>query len=772
MDTHDGERVKVLLPLPFETAFDYLNPQDSPLIPGQFVRVPFRSRTVNGIIWPEYISAAHSISGTPKPEKPLKRMQLKAILHIYETTPLSAEMIDFIQWVADYTLHPLGNILRLVMRSGETLTPPAGLTTYKKAPTLPERLKITPQRQKVLNAAGNEAKSTAQLQEESGSSSHIIRSLAKAGALISEHLDPDPPFDLPNPALPGNTLSPAQSNAANALIEGIDKISGQSENEKPANTTTLLDGVTGSGKTEIYLEAIRETLSRDPSAQICILLPEIGLTLPFLKRVEERFGAAPAPWHSDINNAMRRRIWRRVIEGQARLVVGARSALFLPYKNLKLIIVDEEHDGAFKQEDGVTYQGRDMAVARGARARFPVILASATPALETVINAADGRYNKVSLPSRYGSAVLPDIDLIDLRKSPPEKLSGAASETSTQSTTQSTTKTPAWISPPLIDAINERLLRGEQSLLFLNRRGYAPLTICRKCGHRMTSPLSDTCLVEHRYNNRLVCHHTGYSIPKPNACPQCHTVGGLSACGPGVERIAAEASQRWPHARLAIFSSDQTNNETQVKTILDDMRDGNIDILVATQAAAKGHNFPNLTLVGVIDSDLGLSGGDLRAAERTYQLISQVTGRAGRATKPGQALLQTYRPDAPVLRALAEGNRDEFLAIEAQGRLDMRFPPFGRLAAIILQGPHEAELRDAAKTLRDNAPAHSKQSGIEIWGPAPAPIYRLNGKFRIRFLIRSKRSTNIQAFLKDWTDKIKIPNSIRRTIDIDPYNFM
>ncbi len=749
----EGKRVSVMVPMPVSGPFDYAVPEGMTLAEGDWVTVPFGPRMVNGVIWPK-TPQKDAEQGEPI-KAPVAYSKLKPVISSHEAPPLTEQTIRFIEWVAHYTLFPTGSVLRMVMRSGDALSPPKSINAWRSISPkeLPTGLRRTPKRQAVLDVVNELPMTTADITKISGASDAVIRGLAKAGALAPVNLDPDPPFDEPDIENSGQSLSEAQAVAAKELIALIEG------KEEHTTKTALLDGVTGSGKTEVYLEAVKATLAKDPTAQVLIMLPEIGLTFPFLKRIEERFGAAPAPWHSDVSTAMRRRVWRRVLDGQARLVVGARSALFLPYQNLQLIIVDEEHDSAYKQEDGVLYQGRDMAVARGAQGNFPVILASATPALETMINAEEGRYHKISLPSRFGPAQLPDVSLINMRENPPERAS----------TINGHPPNPRWLSPVLVDAVSETLVRGEQALLFLNRRGYAPLTICRKCGHRMKSPHSDTCLVEHRFENRLVCHHTGYSIPKPKACPQCNAVDGLAACGPGVERIADEARERWPNARLEILSSDRVQSALSLRTLLEEMRDGAIDILVATQAAAKGHNFPGLTLVGVIDADLGLSGGDLRAAERTYQLLSQVAGRAGRADKPGRAMLQTYQPDAPVLRALVDGKRDMFLAAEAEGRIQMLFPPFGRIAGIILRGRDEKQVRDSAEALRRAAP-HT--DGIEIWGPAPAPIYRLNGQVRIRMLVRARRNLSLQAYLKDWTGRVKIPTAIRRTIDVDPYNFM
>ncbi len=707
--------------MPLGKAYDYLAEDDLPA--GSWVEAPFGGRMAIGVVWP-------GESGDVPPAK------LKALSSVLPAEPLAPAVIDFIGWVAGYTMFPLGAALRLVMRSGDALDPPAGSTAYLATGDAPERM--TEARRAVLAIfEGEPAALTAkEIARRTGASETVVRGLVRAGALHAIAIDPDPPFERGDPEKAGLTLSAGQQAAADEL-----------RRKMTAPGVTLLDGVTGSGKTEVYLEAAAETLRRDPSAQVLIMLPEISLTLPFLKRVEARFGAAPAAWHSDLTAAARRRVWRRVNEGNAALVIGARSALFLPYRNLSLIIVDEEHEAAYKQEDGVIYQARDMAVARGARGRFPVILASATPSLESVVNVEQGRYGLVRLASRYGGARLPNVSLIDMRHDGPEE--------------------ERWLSPSLVAAVNKRLSVQEQSLLFINRRGYAPLTLCRRCGHRMKSPQADAWLVEHRYENRLVCHHTGFSMPKPSACPACNAVNALSPCGPGVERVAEEAGNRWPRARRAVLSSD-TASPTHMRSVLDAMAAGEIDILIATQVVAKGHHFPNLTLVGVVDADMGLAGGDLRAAERTYQLLSQVAGRAGREERPGEALLQTYSPDAAVLSALKNSDRDAFLEAEAAGRAELGFPPYGRLAAIMLRSANEKLLKETGERHRA---ALLAADGVTVWGPAPAPIYRLRGEARLRFLVKARRDVHVQAFVAAWLARTKLPGPVRRTIDIDPYSF-
>lgn len=719
-------RVSVLFPLPLPKPYDYLCDDPAPA-PGCFVSAPFGPREVAGVVWP-------SEGEAPPPEK------MKTVSQRFDAPPLAREIVDFIDWAAAYTMFPKGALLRMTMRVADALEGPKMQTAYVRARAAPEDLRLTAQRKAVLAAAGDVPMSAAALAAAAGVSEAVARGLADAGALERVEVDPDPPFAPPDLARAGRGLSEDQQDAADMIEDVV---------ARGGHRAILIDGVTGSGKTEVYFEAVAAALKKDPEAQALILLPEIALTLPFLARVEERFGAAPAPWHSDLTAAQRRRTWRRVAEGQARLVVGARSSLFLPFPKLRLIVVDEEHDGAYKQEEGVIYHARDLAVARGSLAGFPVVLASATPSLETVVNIDEGRYDAVGLSSRFADAALPDIRLVDMREHSPEA--------------------GKWLSPLLCDAVSENLSVGEQSLLFLNRRGYAPLTLCRRCGHKMTAPGSDTMLVEHRFENRLVCHHTGFSMPKPSACPACNAVDSLAPCGPGVERVAEEARERWPRARTVILSSDTAASPRTMRETLDDMREGRVDIMIATQVAAKGHHFPNLTLVGVVDADLGLAGGDLRAAERTYQLLSQVTGRAGRAEKPGRALLQTYQPEAPVLAALASGDRDAFLAAEAAGRRELGFPPYGRLAAITLRSLDEKALDAAANRLRAAAP---RADGVEVLGPARAPIYRLRGMARMRLLVKTRRNVNLQAYLADWLAAVKLPGAVRVAVDINPYSFL
>ena len=592
----------------------------------------------------------------------------------------------------------------------------------------------------MLAAAAEAALAPAALARAAGVSAGVVHALIADGVLAEERREPPVDFPPPDPDHAKPTLNPSQAAALGAL----EALVGEG-----GFGVALLDGVTGSGKTEVYLETAAAALRRDPEAQVLILLPEIALTSAVIDRIAARFGAAPAAWHSGLAGPHRRRVWEATALGKCRIVVGARSALFLPFPHLRLIVVDEEHDGSYKQEDGFIYQARDLAVARGKIGEAPVILASATPSLETLWNAESGRYRWLRLASRHGGAVLPAIELIDLRATPPE--------------------TGRWLSPPLTRAMAETLARGEQVLLFLNRRGYAPLVLCKACGERMRAPDTESWLVEHRYTGRLVCHLTGFSMPKPERCPHCSAKDSLVSVGPGVERVEEEARALFPDARLAVFSSDTVPGAEAARTLIEAMTAGEIDILVATQGAAKGHNFPNLTLVGVVDADLGLRGGDLRAAERTFQLIAQVAGRAGRKTRPGRALLQTWAPEHPVMQTLADLDRDAFVALEMAEREAARLPPFGRLAALILSSPDPAVLDTFA---RDLAAAAPNAEGVDVYGPADPPFSLVRGRRRKRFLVRADRGVDLQAFLAAWRARVRVPGPIRLTIDVDPYSFL
>lgn len=715
----------VLIPLPVPEAFDYEVPESLSLTRGDQVAVPLGPRLMRGIV-----SEVFETTGSNR--------RLKSVDSRIDDPPLPPRVVDFVEWAGRWTLSAPGEMAATALKGLRAPRPRPERRVRRVGDRTPAR--ATPARIGVLEALGQRAMPGADLARAANVSSGVIKGLIDEGVLEVIEITAEAAFDAPNPDHAPATLNADQAAAAEALSQGV--VDG-------GFRPFLLDGVTGSGKTEAYLEAIARVLRADPAAQILILLPEIALTQALIERITARFGAAPAEWHSGVAPPRRRQVWEAVVAGRCNIVVGARSALFLPFVNLRLLIVDEEHDSSFKQEEGLVYHGRDLAVARARIEGAAVVLASATPSLETLWNAQQGRYAWLKLGARHGVAVMPDIGLLDLRQNPPDP--------------------QTWLSQTLREAIGETLIRKEQVLLFLNRRGYAPVVLCRACGHRLTAPDTDSWLVEHRYTGRLVCHLTGFSMPRPKLCPSCGAEDSLVSVGPGVERVEEEVRQLFPEARTAVFSSDTVPDGKSARALIQRMTDGEIDILVATQAAAKGHNFPGLTLVGVVDADLGLRGGDLRAAERTYQLLAQATGRAGRADKPGRALLQTWTPEHPVLMALAAGDRDAFVEAEMAEREAASLPPYGRLAAIILSSENAAAVEKVANDLAQAIPNAER---LEVYGPADAPLALVRGRRRKRLLVRADRDVNIQAFLRAWLSRVKVPGSVRLTVDVDPYSFL
>jgi len=717
-----GDRVAVLLPVPLFGPLDYLV-GDTPLAPGDFVRVPLNKHFATGVVW----------GSVADPHADFTCLPVKESL---QTVPLPDESRRFIDWVASYCLAPQGAVLKMAMSVPKALDPekpPPPLLVA--ADPLPAGYKLTPTRASVLQAA-RIPQSAADLARTAGVGTETVKAMAAAGALVEIAAD-IAAGPQPDPDHPGPILSPGQRAAADALRGQIGA----------GFAVTLLEGVTGSGKTEVYFEAIAQALAE--GRQSLVLLPEIALSAQWLARFEKRFGVQPTVWHSDLGETERRRAWRAVSRGHAKVVVGARSALFLPFPELGLVVVDEEHDGSYKQDEGVCYHARDMAVVRGHLGGLPVVLASATPSLETAANVEAGRYGKLILPSRHGGASLPEVGLVDLRRDHPPR--------------------QHWISPPLQQAVATCLDAGEQALLFLNRRGYAPLTLCRTCGFRLQCPHCTAWLVEHKTGGRLQCHHCGHYTRRPEECPHCQAEDSFTACGPGVERVAEEAAMLFPEARIAIMASDLLPGPKAAAALVDRMARREIDLLVGTQIVAKGHHFPLLTLVGVIDADLGLAGGDLRAAERTYQLLSQVAGRAGRADHPGRVLLQTYQTEAKVLQALATGDAEGFARAEAEDRRAGGWPPYGRLAALIVSGPDASMVETCAQQLARVAP---RDPSIELLGPAPAPLALLRGRHRRRLLLKSPKQTNLQAYIRHWLGLLKLPYQVKVQIDIDPYSFL
>ena len=663
------------------------------------------------------------------------------MIRVLDAAPMREELRIFLRRAAEYTLTPMPAMLRLATRAPGLGDPPSMRRIYRLGQGDPDRM--TDARRRVLGVLtdyGGLAFTLKELAEMAGVTSSVVKGLVKLGAVREEESPRDLPFPRLDPALPGKVLTGDQADAAHRLAAAV---------RSGGYGTTLLKGVTGSGKTEVYLEAVAETLKA--GRQALVLLPEIALTAEFLKRVEQRFGARPAEWHSGVTMTERRRIWKMVGRGGAQLVVGARSALFLPYQHLGLIVVDEEHDTSYKQEDGVLYNARDMAVLRASILGAQVVLASATPSLESWANAEAGKYDRLELTARFGDAAMPDMRAIDMRA---ERLEPGR-----------------WVSPTLRGAVANRIERGEQALLFINRRGYAPVTLCRACGQQIGCDHCDARMVEHRFQNRLMCHQCGETKPMPSECPSCGAEGRLAPVGPGVERLSEEAAALFPDARISVLSSDLFGSARALKAEIENIAAGGTDIIIGTQLVAKGHNFPLLTLVGVIDADLGLQGSDLRAAERTFQLLRQVAGRAGRAEKAGQALLQTYQPEHPVIRATLSGDEKGFWQAEAREREAAGVPPFGRMAGIILSGTDIGQVFDLGNALARNDMA-LRRIGAQVFGPAPAPIARIRGRHRVRLLVKAAKGAPIQEAVAQWLHPYKLKGDLRLSVDIDPQSFL
>jgi primosomal protein N' (replication factor Y) len=725
----------VLMPLALDTAYSYAVPNGLELNEGVVVAVPLGTRTAVGVVW-----ALREGAGA----------NLKSVAGKIDTPPLSPAMRRLVDWMAWYTLAPKGSVLALALKlPGEDRAeiPRVGV---RLAGPPPKRL--TPARARVIEAAqGGLVHVKRELAMAASVSTGVIDGLVDEGTLETVALKPEPVAELPDIDHARTALSATQQGAAHVLAAAVATCAaalpapGGGAASPPV---ILLEGVTGSGKTEVYFEAVAEAVRQ--GRQALILMPEIALTAQFLDRFARRFGVRPAQWHSGVSGRRRERLFSGIAAGQVKVVAGARSALFLPYADLGLIVVDEEHEAAYKQEDGVHYHARDMAVVRGRLEKCPIILASATPAIETRVNAERGRYAKVELPERFGGRQLPQIRAVDLKR-----------ETMTRG---------RWLSPTLTYAMEDALARGEQTLLFLNRRGYAPLTLCRACAHRYECPNCSAWLVEHRFRRALVCHHCGHVERRPDACVACGSVDSLVSCGPGVERIAEEVAGRFPDKRTIVLSSDFPGGTERLRQELAAIADGAFDIVIGTQLVAKGHNFPRMTLVGVLDADIGLTSGDPRAAERTFQLLQQVAGRAGRGIGTGRALVQTYQPEHPVIAALVSGDAERFYREETAAREAAGLPPFGRLAALVVSASERDKAEEHARAMARVADA---PPGVMVLGPAEAPLALIRGRYRYRLLVKTTRDVDLQGYLRAWLARTpQLRGNLKVEIDVDPQSFL
>ena len=719
--------VDVLVPVALDQTYSYRVPRGLELKAGDVVAVPLGPREVLAVVWSE--------NANPDPKL---HNRLKDVIEKLDVPPLKNELRSLVDWVANYTLSARGMVMRMCLRMGEHLGPERVRMGVRLVGESPRRL--TPARRRVIELLSDgllHGKSEAA--REAGVSAGVIDGLVDEGTLLAEPMPRALPSEPPDP----DFSQPDFGRQQRPAVDMMRTLAASSSFH-----VALLDGVTGSGKTEVYFEAVAETIRR--GRQSLILMPEIALTGQFLDRFARRFGVRPIEWHSELSPRTRQRNWAAISAGEAPVVVGARSALFLPYADLGLIVVDEEHDQSYKQDDGVHYHARDMAVVRAHIARIPIVLASATPSVESEVNARKNRYQRVMLPQRFGGQQMPQIEAIDLRREAPAR--------------------GRFISPKLAEQIRSAVERREQALLFLNRRGYAPLTLCRACGHRFACTICDAWLVDHRFRHRLVCHHCGFSMPRPNVCPNCAAEDSLVAVGPGVERLQEEAAALFPGARTMVLSSDLITSIETMRSELHEIAEGRVDIIIGTQLVAKGHHFPRLNLVGVVDADLGLGNGDPRAAERTWQLLNQVIGRAGRDQGRGIGFLQTHQPDHPVMQALIACDREAFYASEIAARERTGYPPFGRLASLIISAGDRPAAEGFARSLAAAAP---RDEHVQLLGPAEAPLAVIKGRYRFRLLLKSARGFDLSHYLRHWLAAGPKPKgNLKLEVDVDPQSFL
>ena len=724
-DNSNHQYVPVVLPVAINQAYSYQVPTGAVVEPGTIVLVPLGPREVIGAVWDG------EVDGNIDPKK------IKPILHIYSVPPINSETRRFIEWVANWNLAELGMVLRMVLRVPNALEPPRPIKGVRFTGDIPE--KMTSARSRVIEIAKDGFSFTkSDLSNMAGVTTSVVNGLVRQGVLEIVDLPQSTESTKLSSSFSGPKLTSEQQAIADHLVSAVSN----------GYSVTLLDGVTGSGKTEVFFEAVAEVIRL--GKQALILVPEISLTTQYLDRFEQRFKLRPLEWHSNISTKKRENTWRQIINDNGTVVVGARSALFLPFSNLGLIVVDEEHDSSFKQAEMVPYSARDMSVVRGQIGDFPVVLSSATPSIESRVNADQMRYKHTVLPNRVSGTELPEIQTIDMRAEGPER--------------------GHWLAPRLVDEISKSLNNKTQSLLFLNRRGYAPLILCKKCGFRYQCKDCSSWLVEHRFRQLLICHHCGYQRRVPTVCEKCEATESLIACGPGIERVAEEVEEIFPDAQTLILSSDLGGGIERMRREIKLIENGEVDIVIGTQIVAKGMNFPQMMLVGVVDADLGLSHGDLRAAEKTYQLLSQVTGRAGRLQGKGIGMIQTYAPEHPVISAMLTGDSEAFYQAEISMRKNSNLPPFSRLAGIIVSAPERSIAENYARIVAQKAP---KSSSVVVLGPVEAPLAMIRGRYRFRLLVQVSKVFDLQNYLRRWLKLLpKTTGGVKMQTDIDPISFV
>ncbi|MBQ8293973.1 MAG: primosomal protein N' [Alphaproteobacteria bacterium] len=729
---NSGTVVKVLIPNVVNAGYDYRLTAAAEI--GAFVMVTVMNRPYIGVVW------GVGDSGLP-PNK------IKNIVRVFDFR-LDISDLQWIQKMSAWTLMSPGAVLRLIINVPDVFAPPKLEQLYSF--NFDNRARMTDARQAVADAFAsndNGPMTVLDIQNIARVSSSVVRTMIKNEILIPAGCQ----------EIQKKSVQLQYSDMGNIILNSEQQFAADSIGSAIAMggfSVHLLDGITGSGKTQVYFDAAWRAYSMGKS--VLLMMPEIALTAQFMSRFASRFGAPPVVWHSNLTAARRREIWRGVLSGEIRMVVGTRSALFLPWQKLGLIVIDEEHDPSYKQDDMGNYHARDMAILRAKIAGFPVILASATPAAETLENVNLGKFSHLRLTSRFGGAQMPEISTIDLRENRPENY------TSDDGADQT-----GFLSVPLCAAIRDTISVGRQVMLFINRRGFAPIVQCKRCGYTATCPDCSVGMTYHKRLGKLLCHMCGRTAPLDELCPECG--GALSMRGVGLEKIQQEVMSKFPTARTALVSSDIITSRQALERLVSQMERGDIDIVIGTQILAKGHHFPNLTLVGVVDADMGLFGTDFRAAEHTFQQLFQVAGRAGRGEFPGRVFLQTYQPDHPVLTAICAGDRDNFMTTDMAARRAAQMPPYGQLIAVIIEAEKESVLQKFCADLASVAPV---LTGAKIMGPIAAQIYQVRTWYRMRFLVAGGRGANLQPAVSHWLGKVKVPANIRVKIDVNPMNFM
>lgn len=720
--------VTVAVPVPLRQRFDYQAPDSllAALVPGVRVWVPFGRRELIGVV----VDAVRDVETPEFEPRPITAVLDEVAL----TGPMvGPELLALCRWVADYYLHPLGEVIAAALpgplRRGELVTMPP-----------PDGLQLTEAGR--IAMAGLPARSTTMkalldlLAAAPGSSARVRTALPNAAAALKKALDSGwVERCAPDRVTPLEAHLPLTEEQAAALTTLDASLS-------TGFAVSLLEGVTGSGKTELYLRLTETVLAA--GGQVLVLAPEIGLTPQLAARFKARFGDGVASFHSGLSETERARNWLAARDGRARIVVGTRSAVFVPMARLTLVIVDEEHDVSYKQQDGLRYQARDVAVLRARRAGAPVLLGSATPSLESLHNANTGRYRHLQMLKRVRSQAPPRIHLLDVRHAPLDN----------------------GLSPTMIEAVSRQLEAGHQALLFLNRRGYAPVLLCHDCGVVTPCPNCDARLVVHRARKRLACHHCGHVEPIPPACSDCG--GKLVPVGQGTERIEDALRMRFPEYRVERFDSDRLSSGAAIARLLADVERGDVKLLVGTQVLAKGHDFAGLAFAGLVDVDQALFGSDFRAIERMGQMVTQVAGRVGRADAPGEVLLQTHQPEHPLLRLLVERGYPAFAATLMAERKQFGLPPFASLALLRVEARTEGEVMNFLRTLRGQLPA---AEDVDILGPAPATMARRAGYQRGQLLLKSPSRSALHRLLGVWLPEIEAlgqKTRLRWSLDVDP----